>query len=67
MTLLFIIQANGVVNNDAMVTWLERFRRLGPFANTAATPMPAYLWNVWNVFNIELNNWYSQAFLKTRN
>ncbi|KAH3792090.1 hypothetical protein DPMN_145580 [Dreissena polymorpha] len=37
--------AKGVVNNDAMVTWLERFRRLGPFANTTATPKPAYLWN----------------------
>ncbi|KAH3830907.1 hypothetical protein DPMN_104163 [Dreissena polymorpha] len=23
----------------------QRFRGLGPFANTAATPMPAYLWN----------------------
>lgn len=42
----------------------ERFRRLAPLADTAATPMPAYLWNI---FNIELTNWYSQAFLKTRN
>ncbi len=42
----------------------ERFRRLAPLADTAATPMPAYLWNI---FNIQLTNWYSQAFLKTRN
>ncbi|KAH3864260.1 hypothetical protein DPMN_027276 [Dreissena polymorpha] len=42
----------------------ERFRRLAPLADTAATPMPVYLWNI---FNIELTNWYSQTFLKTRN
>jgi len=42
----------------------ERFRRLAPFADEQATPMPAH---VWNILDIDVDNWYSQGSLKIQN
>ena len=41
---------------------LKRFRGLAPLADTEVTPMPAFLWNI---FDIDLSNWYSQGFPTT--
>jgi len=36
----------------------ERFQRLAQFADKQSTPMPAYLWNI---FDVNMDSWYSQA------
>ena len=81
LALLRILTMQGIFNNclvkadhidgckndvaDALSRFqYERFRRLAPFADKQATPMPAHLWNI---LDIDVDNWYSQGSLKIQN